>query len=241
MTPRGSGVRGEMLGRLRGPLSRVGSLFRSGDARLEIPDLPSPVAKTEGERRALAEIFGEKLAKIHGSYEIVGSGQVAQRVADLVEQWKGGSSTVLSWAPAELPVSGVEQRLTEVGATLFVPDDMHKEDCRRAAAQANVGITGVEAAFAGTASMAFVPAPGRSRAAALLPVYHIALVPMSRIHPTIEAWMEGLRANGRLEDLIRDEAQLAFVTGPSKSADIELNLTLGVHGPKVVHAVIFDD
>jgi L-lactate dehydrogenase complex protein LldG len=118
---------------------------------------------------------------------------------------------------------------------------MHEEECRRSAAHLSVGITGVEAAFAGTGSIALLPGKGRSRAAALLTLYHIAVIPFSCIYPSIEAWMEVARKAGNLDDRVRRGSQLAFVTGPSKSADIELNLTLGVHGPKMVHAVIFDD
>jgi L-lactate dehydrogenase complex protein LldG len=118
---------------------------------------------------------------------------------------------------------------------------MNDEGERRQAAALSVGLTGIDAAFAGTGSMVLVPGPGKSRAASLLPLHHIALVPVSKIFPTLESWLASLRSEGSLERLFRNHAQLAFITGPSKSADIELNLTLGVHGPRDVHAIVFDD
>jgi L-lactate dehydrogenase complex protein LldG len=125
--------------------------------------------------------------------------------------------------------------------SLFVPTELHDQQERAHAATLSVGLTGVDAAFAGTGSMVLVPSPGKSRAASLLPLHHIALVPFKKIHSTFERWLAGLRSEGKLEGLVREHAQLAFITGPSKSADIELNLTLGVHGPRDVHAIVFDD
>lgn len=247
-----SDARTDILARLRRVLDDPRQIFR-GPEEVRRPDVPMTVTRAEGEPLTLAKIFGENLEAVSGSYEIVAdSSNVAARILECIRLWEAESDQppngdgsksreILSWNLDELPLPGIGQYLTEAGIELFVPDDLHDDADRKRAGAAAIGLTGVDAAFAGTGSAVLAPATGRSRAASLLPYRHIALIPMSAIYPTVEAWLAALRQHERLGDFVRDSAQLAFITGPSKSADIELNLTLGVHGPKQIHAIVFDD
>ncbi len=245
--------RESILANVRMALGDDKPLFRGEDHARERPVPPAPVTHAEGDGLALVKIFGQKLEAISGSYEVLGEEtQVAERIAAKSREWNFGNdrtgpdqepqhTEVLAWAPNTLPVPELGSRLEEVGISLFVPGDMQDDEVRRRAAGAMIGVTGVEAAFASTGSIVLSSGTGRSRAASLLPLHHIALVPLSRLYPTFEAWLSDLRSSGQLTDFLRRSRQVVFVTGPSKSADIELNLTLGVHGPRAVHAILFPD
>jgi L-lactate dehydrogenase complex protein LldG len=245
-------ARAEILSWLRGACQAQRPLFRRGSTAATRIVPPSTVTHAEGGGPALARVFGDKLAALSGSYEIVERrADVAERVKQRVLDWRAsddrlhrnevGVTKVLSWAPGELPIPDLAAGLRSAGIELVVPGDLSDRDARSRAADMEIGLTGVAAAFAATGSLAFAPAGGRSRAASLLPGQHIALVPFSRIYATLESWLSELRSTGQLIAFTRQSRQLVFVTGPSKSADIELNLTLGVHGPRIVHAVLFDD
>ncbi len=249
----GNDARAEIFARLRAICHSERPLFRRGPDVAAKPEPPAAVTHAEGTGPELARAFGEKLAAISGSYEIVERrDDVAERVKARVLAWHAidsatheeeGSSVIeiLSWAPGELPVPNLDTSLRTAGIALVVPGDLSDSEARRRAASIQIGLTGTDAAFAATGSLAFASGVGKSRAASLLPLRHIALVPFSRIHPTLEAWVSTLRHSGQLFTFLKQSRQLVFVTGPSKSADIELNLTLGVHGPRTVHAVLFDD
>ncbi|UCC71290.1 MAG: lactate utilization protein [Gemmatimonadota bacterium] len=244
-------ARDEIFARLRRACSGSRSVFREALAHLKPPDPPTPVTHADGDRRSLAARFGAKLEAASGSYEILeDAAEASQRVVQLAREWGAAERAtesaaetieILSWASRALPIENLGELLKQAGTSLIVPDDMHDERTRARAARVNLGLTGADAAFASTGSIVLASGRGKSRAASLLPARHLVLVPMSRIHTTFEAWLRSLRAKQALGSFLRVSGQVVFITGPSKSADIELYLTLGVHGPKSVHALIFDD
>jgi L-lactate dehydrogenase complex protein LldG len=92
------------------------------------------------------------------------------------------------------------------------------------------GVSRAVYGLAETGSVVLAASPEEPRAASLLPEVHITLLAEERILPGLEALFEALGA--------QLPSALAIVTGPSRSADIEQKLAVGVHGPGEVHIVL---
>ena len=96
-----------------------------------------------------------------------------------------------------------------------------------------VGITGVFCAVAETGTLMTVSGGATPATVSLLPETHVAVVPASRIVRGMEeAWRLARSELGRLPRAVN------FISGPSRSADIEQTVTLGAHGPYRVHVVV---
>lgn len=95
------------------------------------------------------------------------------------------------------------------------------------------GVTGALCGIAETGSLALVSGGGQTLTASLLPEVHVAVLKASQIVPTLA------EALTRLE--VREAAAGMIVSGPSRTADIEMTLTIGVHGPGEVHVFLVDD
>jgi L-lactate dehydrogenase complex protein LldG len=96
-----------------------------------------------------------------------------------------------------------------------------------------VGITGVFCAIAETGTLMMCSGPDTPPAASLLPETHIAVVPRSRIVTGMEdGWALLRRERGVLPRAVN------FISGPSRTADIEQTVTLGAHGPYRVHLLL---
>lgn len=97
------------------------------------------------------------------------------------------------------------------------------------------GLTWVDYAAAELGSVAVCSSPEQGRSVSLLPPVFVAFVPAERLFYTRRAVLEEVARRHREG---RGPSSITFITGPSRSADIENDLTIGVHGPGVVAAVI---
>jgi L-lactate dehydrogenase complex protein LldG len=142
---------------------------------------------------------------------------VRARLASLV-----GGQRVLSWNPDQLPY----------GAGSIVAGAALGSSPRDEQAHAQVGVTGCHGAIAETGSLALLSLPGCSRTASLLPPLHVALVRPEDFFDAMGAFFDARK------DQIAAASNCTFVTGPSRTADIELSLTIGVHGPARVAVIV---
>ena len=134
----------------------------------------------------------------------------------------------------------IDTALTNLGlkvTTVLRDDETPREALREEIRQSGIGITGADYALAETGSLIVLPRRGLSRLVSLVPPVHIALV---RPEDILES-LDDLFLLRRLEYHQRGGemgSYLNFITGPSRTADIEMTIVEGVHGPKEVHMVI---
>ncbi len=107
------------------------------------------------------------------------------------------------------------------------------EVTRERTAASKVGISQLDWAMANTGSLIQDAAPVDRRLVSTLPNIHIAIVETNRLLPDMLAVFSKIRPE--------QTNYISFITGPSRTADIERVLTIGVHGPEKLIIVFVDD
>jgi hypothetical protein len=102
------------------------------------------------------------------------------------------------------------------------------------------GITGANAVVADTGTLALAEDLGFGRAASNIPPVHIALVTADSVVENLLDAAEVARGYAALHLHKPVPRYLSLITGPSRTADIGLNLVRGMHGPKTVHVLVWD-
>lgn len=97
-----------------------------------------------------------------------------------------------------------------------------------------VSVTGAFAAVAETGTLMLTSGPGHPTTLNFLPDTHIVVLPRSRIVATYEDGWDRLRAEGAVPRTVN------FVTGPSRTGDIEQTIQLGAHGPRRLHILLVE-
>jgi L-lactate dehydrogenase complex protein LldG len=148
-------------------------------------------------------------------------------VVDYIKQLAKGAVIVPDFASA--------RRLDLTGALKAAEITLVENDLRQGAASAAVGVTGANFAFAATGTVVLESTSEDIRLATTLPEHHVVLLDPTKI---LE---DDLAAVPHLRTFHQNSPRnyLAYITGPSRTADIERVLTIGVHGPKQLHILLF--
>jgi L-lactate dehydrogenase complex protein LldG len=179
--------------------------------------------------------FGEELEALHGvTYHVRTEADAAAVALEIVT--RNAADRVLSWSEQWLSCPGLIAALKQAGVRIVGIERADTEPTRREQLEAIepivVGLTGALAGLADTGSLVLAAGPGRSRLASLLPPVHIAVLPADRVYATLPAFLAASPG------VAGTTSNLVLVTGPSRTADIEMTLTHGVHGPREVHVIV---
>lgn len=221
-------ARDEILARIKNALGR--------DDRPPSPQTKEAAARPSSYRNEeeLSKRFEAELTRIGGRFCIA---RTADEVCDYIENLASmkQAKTVVGWNAPVISETGISERLERSGVE-FMPDDDRQSGAEfiDKAINAGMGITAVDYALADTGTLVLITGAGRARSVSLLPPVHVAILKPRQI-------ISGL---GELIPLLNGDAgrelpgAVVFITGPSRTADIELTLVVGVHGPQELHVIL---
>jgi L-lactate dehydrogenase complex protein LldF len=161
---------------------------------------------------SLPDRFAEELSALGGHAYIVSGKELPARLAEFMESKR--IDRVLVDDDGATFVTGIP--------TLRQPDP-----------SVRAGVTGALAGIAETGSLLLTSGAGETLKASLLPEIHVVVLKASRILPTL--------TDALAMPEVGAVAAGVVITGPSRTADIEMTLTIGVHGPGELHVFLIDD
>jgi L-lactate dehydrogenase complex protein LldG len=186
----------------------------------------------EREDRNLIDIFRNELGKVNGLSKVVNNEAELRRYLSNVTT-EHDSKSFIVWGTALIEQLKVIECLKSDGLRVIKSHD--KKHLERA----DIGITEADYAIADSGTLVLFSNPQKPRLASLIAPIHIVILDSNNIVPNIFELFQILKYKSEIHSK-NIMSCIAFITGPSRTADIELNLTLGVHGPKEVHILIYN-
>ena len=212
-------AREEILSKTRAALGR----------RADSPIAPLPASarvapRVAGDTNSEIELLRGEVAKLGGSTRRMSRpSELTGALKQLVET-EAIKKAVL-WQTQELNDLGVGECLSALGVEIVSPySDKHE------LAECDLGVTGVDAALPETGTLLLCASSERPRRVSLLPRVHLAVMRPSALRSDV----------GPALAQVRDDGYWVFITGPSRTSDIELTTTIGVHGPKALYVLAWE-
>jgi len=199
---------------------------------------PSPqqiALECEAQRDVLIAEFEAMLTRAGGYFTVANQAQtVVEYIAEIAARVK--AKKAVGWHSPLLEQLGVAARLAELNIE-WITDvaGADKAGFIREAAEASIGITAADYALADSGTLCLLAGKRQPRTASLLPPIHVAILRPEQIIRGLDDLFALLPVGDDLSSAV------TLITGPSRTADIELTLVVGVHGPQQLHVILAND
>ena len=172
----------------------------------------------------------------------------AAAIAALVEEkspeW-GGPKSVAAWRHPLIDSLDLPEILSPQKVPVYSPRQINGEpestnkrsSFRRRVETAFIGITSADYCLAETATLVMKTVPGSDRSISLLPSIHVAVIELNQIIRNLPELYACLKYEGKPPDWELANC-LTLISGPSKTADIELTMVHGAHGPRELYLYV---
>jgi L-lactate dehydrogenase complex protein LldG len=199
----------------------------------EPPQPPTPAAPIM-QRAELATSLARELEEVGGKFlGILTPDEVAERITALAGEI--GARTVALGEGVACDMDAIGESLERAGCTIVrtVPvADSERAAMRERVANSDLGIAEADYAIASTGTVSVVSTDSRPSSLTLLPPASLVIVQIGRIMPTLAQVLAALGPERIAAH------RMTLITGPSRTADIEKRIVLGVHGPKSLYLIV---
>ena len=203
-----------MLDRIRSSLDR-----KPGQALSSTRPAVYP-SRQPGTRAEELDLFAAELGKLSGHCRRLAPSGIGNALSELAAELEIHTAAV--WPVPRLMDLGVARVLTSLGVELIPPGADKFEIAR-----CDLGVTTAEYLLPESGTIVLRSNTQMPRTTSLVPRIHLAIAPPEAIRPDLhQVFAE-----------IKDDPYAVLITGPSRTSDIELTTTLGVHGPR--HLVVW--
>ena len=205
---------------------------RATPAHAPIPGVIVPIAH-DARRAELISQFARELEAVGGAFlGFYSPDEIRARTVALARAI--GARTAAIGAGITLDTAAVARALEQAGVAVIQPgasDDAERASYRERVAGCDLGIVEADAAIASTGTLAVVGSAASPNSLTLLPPANLIMVSADRMRPDLAAAVAAIGAE------TFTSKRVALITGPSRTADIEKMIVVGVHGPKQLYAL----
>lgn len=213
---------------------------KEGVERPEWSVSPQDKVLPDATQDELVDVLEKHCEVIHTNFKRTDRDSLLTVLRDTIEEYNGKSIVASNDSRNKaFSLDELYSILATEGHEVHLWDETNEEENKRVAERADVGITFSDITLAESGTVTLFNNKYNGRSISLMPRTYIAIIPKSTLVPRMTQAARQIHENNVKGDEV--SSCVSFVTGPSNSADIEMNLIVGVHGPVEVTYIVVDD